>query len=88
MPADKDNFLEGVLLSAEGIEELLNDWVLLNDQLMSLSAAAVRQLLIAEANGRKRQAFLRRLFGRYNKLRGKAEMEAILRGRLWPIVRD
>lgn len=72
-------------LSVEAVEELLGSQALLNQELMALSLESVRQLLIEEVAGRRRQFFLRRLYGRYNKLRYRRELAAVLKGELWPV---
>lgn len=72
-------------LSAETVEELLGSQRLLNQELLKLSLESVRQLLIEEVRGQRRQFFLRRLYGRYNKLRYRRELNAVLRGELWPV---
>lgn len=75
------------LLSEDAVEELLGDWQFLNEQLKTLSLPAVAQLLAAEVRGRRRQVYLRRLYGRYNKLRYAPELDALLKGLLWPVIR-
>lgn len=60
-------------LSPEESASLLDNWIRLNQDIMGLPFQAVKQLLEAEAKGRRRPQVLLRLYGRYNKLREHTE---------------
>lgn len=62
---------------------MLDNWIKLNQDIMSLPFTAVKQLLGVEAKGRRRPQVLLRLYGRYNKLREHTERFALMgEGRL------
>lgn len=54
-------------------EDILNNWTLLNKQLMALDEKAVHQLLEAERAGRSRVRVMLRIYNRYSKLRSQRE---------------
>ena len=62
------------------LEDILNNWTLLNKQLMALSEQQVHQLLEAERGGRGRVRVMLRVYNRYSKLRSQREKLELARG--------
>jgi hypothetical protein len=60
-------------------EDLLNNWTLLNKQLMELSEKQVDALMIAERKGRGRMRVMLRIYNRFSKLRSQREKLEIAR---------
>jgi hypothetical protein len=56
-------------LAATDIERLLRDWRALNSELQGLPLEAVIELLIAALEKRIRWQVVRRIYGRFNRLR-------------------
>lgn len=65
------------VLAPEDVEQLLNDWVKLNEDILCLSETAVRQLLATEVAGRRRQQVLTRLYSRFSRMRLRRERRAL-----------
>lgn len=81
MPAVKSSYL-----AAADVERLLapgrEGWAGLNADIMALPPEALRELLEAEVVGRRRQEVIRRIYGRYHRLRAREELASLLNGRV------
>ena len=61
-------------------EQILNTWRTLDDVILSLTEQEVWDLLEYEKEHQNRNLFVRRLFGRANRLRENRELQDYLKG--------
>lgn len=55
-------------------------WIALNDALREADERLCKELLAVESKGRRRPTFLRRIYGRLNRVRALREVQDLLKG--------
>lgn len=61
-------------------EQILKTWRTLDDAILALTEQEVWDILTYELAHQRRRLFVKRLFGRANRLRENRELEHLLRG--------
>ena len=59
----------------------LDGWTKLNAAIMQMSESEIQDLMDMESVGRNRPDFMRRMYGRFKKLREQRELEEMRNGR-------
>ena len=61
------------MVTKQAKKDPLDDWVSLNNALRGCAERVAEELLAAEAKGKRRKQFLRRIHSRLNKVRADSE---------------